>query len=163
VETIKKSLYVETTIPSYATAKMSRDIVKAARQATTILFWETERQKYDLYISQDVVDECKLGDPQAAQRRLDFIHGIEPIVESEEIDSLAVFYKTLLNIPERAKTDCIHLAYCVKAKIDYLLSWNCAHLGDDSYRKILFYNNEHDLWTPRLVTPEYMINSLEVL
>jgi hypothetical protein len=46
-----KSIYVETTIPSFATARPSRDTIIAGRQASTLMFWESERYKYDLYIS----------------------------------------------------------------------------------------------------------------
>jgi hypothetical protein len=46
----KKSIYLETTIPSYATAKPSTDIIVAARQLLTNLFWEKERHKYNLLI-----------------------------------------------------------------------------------------------------------------
>jgi hypothetical protein len=41
----KKTVYVETTIPSYATAKQSKDILSANRQAITKLFWEYEKDK----------------------------------------------------------------------------------------------------------------------
>jgi hypothetical protein len=57
----KKTVYVETTIPNYATAKPSMDILSANRQTITKLFWEYERDKYKLYISQFVLDECKQG------------------------------------------------------------------------------------------------------
>ena len=43
-----KSVYIETTVPSLAAGRLSRDMIVAGRQATTILFWETERQKYDM-------------------------------------------------------------------------------------------------------------------
>jgi len=123
MHTSKKTVYVETTIPSYATAKPSVDILSANRQAITKLFWEYERNKYKLYISQFVFDECKQGNPEASKRRLDFIK--DAVLANE--------YFKFLNIPERAKTDCFHLAVCVEAKIDYLLSWNCSHLGVESY------------------------------
>jgi hypothetical protein len=34
----KKSVYIESTIPSYATARESKDVIKAARQSMTKLF-----------------------------------------------------------------------------------------------------------------------------
>jgi hypothetical protein len=49
------------------------------------------------------------------------------------------------------------LAVCVVEKIDYLLSWNCTHLGVVSYAKIYNYNESHGLWTPALVTPEVLM------
>jgi len=45
MHTSKKTVYVETTIPSYATAKPSMDILSANRQAITKLFWEYEKDK----------------------------------------------------------------------------------------------------------------------
>jgi hypothetical protein len=62
----KKDVYIETTIPSYATSRASGNIILAHRQAITKLFWENERQKYNLFISQYVIGECARGDPQAA-------------------------------------------------------------------------------------------------
>jgi len=152
-----KSVYIETTIPSLATSKPSRDTIIAGRQALTIHFWETERHKYDLYISQYVIDECTLGDTEAARRRLDFLGNIPVIQKSERVSELAGQYQRLLNIPDRAKIDCFHLSVCVVAKIDYLLSWNCTHLGIHTYVKIQKYNDVQGLFTPLLLTPESLM------
>jgi hypothetical protein len=154
----RKSIYLETTIPSYATAKPSANVVVAARQAITKFFWEQERHKYSLVISQDVIGECSRGDPEAARRRLDFMRGIEQLSRPDGIDLLAQEYQKILAIPDDAKTDCVHLAYCVLEKIDFLLSWNCRHLGLVSYEKVKEYNTPRGLWTPRLVSPEYFTN-----
>jgi hypothetical protein len=153
----RKSVYIETTIPSYATAKASRDIITAHRQAITRIFWENERQKYDLYISQYVIQECSKGDREAAGRRLSLITGITLLPETEKTVNLAHEYFELLDITERAMTDCFHLAVCVDSGIDYLLSWNCTHLGQVSYGKIYAYNQRHGLKTPDLLTPEVLM------
>jgi predicted nucleic acid-binding protein len=158
----RKSVYIETTIPSYATARKSRDVIKAGRQAITKLFWENSRQNYDLYISQYVIDECSDGDANAAKRRLEFIAGLSFINKTEKIEELAHIYQKLLDIPEDAKTDSFHLAVCVDAKIDYLLTWNYTHLGIASYKKLLEYNSNNGLFTPFLVTPE-LLNTKEEL
>jgi predicted nucleic acid-binding protein len=158
----RKSVYIETTIPSYATAKPSRDVIKAGRQAMTKLFWENARQNYDLYISQYVIDECAKGDSDAAQRRLNFIEGLYFINKSDKIDKLASVYHSLLKIPEKSKVDSFHLAVCVDANINYLLTWNYTHLGIKSYEKLLEYNNHNGLSTPFLITPE-MLNTMEDL
>jgi hypothetical protein len=157
----KKTLYIESTIPSLATAWASRDIITAGHQASTRIFWEKERQKYDLFISQYVIDECSLGDPGAAKRRLDFLKGIPSLGQSEKVDELAAIYQTLLQIPDRAKTDCFHLAVCVIWKINFLLTWNCTHLGANSSLKIQEYNGKHRLWTPLLITPDLIMETKE--
>jgi len=151
----QESIYLETTIPSYATAKPCSDIIVAARQLLTNLFWEKESHKYKLLVSQFVIDECSKGDKDAAKRRLQFISNIEQLDIPDGVDILAGTYQKILNIPSKAKYDCLHLAYCVLGKIDYLLSWNCTHLGNTAQNKIRSYNDLHSLWTPNLVTPEY--------
>jgi hypothetical protein len=150
----KKSVYIESTIPSYATARESSNALNLLRKAQTRDFWDNYRQRYTLYVSQDVVDECARGDPEAAQRRLDLIEGIELLPDREGLDELAVVYQKLLGIPKRAAADCTHLAYCVLYRVDYLLSWNCRHLGIYSDQRMVTYNNERGLWVPALVTPE---------
>jgi len=65
-----KLVYIETTIASYLVARPSRDLLQAARQQITHDWWYKERQKYDLCISQIVLDEAAMGDADAAQRRL---------------------------------------------------------------------------------------------
>jgi len=152
-----KSVYIETTIPSFAVGRPSRVTIIAGRQAATMLFWENERHRYDLYVSQYVIEECSNGDADAAGRRLEFIRDIPVIPKSEEITALAGVYQKLLGIPDRAKIDCFHLAVCVAAEIDYLLSWNCAHLGIQTFVRIREHNEKHGLFTPLLLTPEALI------
>jgi hypothetical protein len=61
---------------------------------------------------------------------------------------------------DRAKTDCTHLAACVIRHIDYLLTWNCTHLGPMSQKKVQHYNEQHGLWAPTLCTPEALMPNL---
>jgi hypothetical protein len=155
-----QSVYIESTIPSYATARPSSDVVTAGRQYLTRFFWEEKRHEYKLYISQDVVDEISDGDPEAARRRLDFIAGIEKLDEPEGLDEMALCYQRLLKVPDRAKPDCSHLAFCVLWRVHYLLTWNCTHLGAASQTKVRDYNDKHGLWTPTLITPAGLITPM---
>jgi hypothetical protein len=154
-----KSIYIETTIPSLVTARPSRDLISAAHQAITRIFWENERQKYDLYISPYVIDECAKGDPDAAGRRLNLLEGIKMLPIPPSVFELAPIYKQLLDIPETAKIDAFHLAVSVIAEMDYLLSWNFSHMGVVSYGKLLKYNEREGLKTPFLITPEIFMNN----
>jgi len=155
----KKSVYVETTIPSLITARTSRDLITAYRQDISKLFWEHERSKYDLFISQYVFAECSDGDPEAAKRRLELIKDISYIPITEEIEELAEEYFSYLGIPFKAKTDCFHLAVSVVGKIDYLMSWNMTHLGGHSYNKVAEYNYKKNLWLPKMYTPDVIMDS----
>jgi hypothetical protein len=63
------------------------------------------------------------------------LDGITELFETAEVIRLADVYFDLLKIPPKAKMDCSHLAVCVVNRIDYLLTWNFAHLGTASYMK----------------------------
>jgi predicted nucleic acid-binding protein len=157
----KPSLYIETTIPSYATAWDSLDLLKLHRQVVTRAFWRDERHRFSLCTSMAVLNECADGDPDAAQRRKEFLGAIlvHPVIDAEI--ALAAEYQRLLGIPDRAKLDCVHLAVCVTNKIDYLMTWNCGHLGTVAQTAIMEYNGKCGLWVPKLVTPENINETIQ--
>ena len=68
---MRQSVYIETTIPSYLAAHPSSNLIVAGKQAVTREFFESERDRYDLYISEFVLRECEKGDPEAASRRME--------------------------------------------------------------------------------------------
>ena len=68
-QAMKPKVYVETTILSYLAARPSRQPVTAGRQVITRQWWETERKKYNLVVSEVVEAECGRGDAEWASRR----------------------------------------------------------------------------------------------
>jgi predicted nucleic acid-binding protein len=154
----RKSVYIETTIPSILTARPGRDIRNLYRQQLTREFWEYERQKYDLYISQYVWEECEKGDEEAAKRRLELIKDIPFLPTNKDTEDLAEEYFKYLNVPKKAKTDCFHLAICVVEKINYLVSWNMTHLGRPAANRVAIFNGTRNLWLPDFVTPDLLMD-----
>jgi len=71
-----KSVYVETSIFSYLTARPSTNLVSAARQRLTCDWWEKCRSRFDLFVSPLVESEASRGDPDAAKRRIAAMDGI---------------------------------------------------------------------------------------
>jgi len=157
----KKSVYIETTIPSLVTARPSNNIIELSRQYVAKSFWENERHKYDLYISRYVWEECEEGDKDAAKRRLYLIKDIRHLQANSEVEELAEEYFKYLDIPQKAKTDCFHLAICVVNKIDFLISWNMSHLGGATYLKTATFNIKRNLWLPQLLTPDVFMKVME--
>jgi hypothetical protein len=156
-----KSIYIETTIPSYITAKDSRDVLKLTRQVTSRNFWEKEGQNYKLYISDFVLAECEKGNKEAAQRRLNLIAGLDRLPTTKEVLALAPIYKKLLNIPDKSTVDAFHLAVATINQIDHVLSFNFSHMGIKSYGTLLKYNDSKGLNTPLLITPDYFFGMEE--
>ena len=131
---MKPSVYIETTIPSYLTAWRNPKLVMAANQEATRSWWDTSRPKYDLFISQLVTDEASSGDPEAAKRRLAIIDDLPELDISEQAEALAAQLLASAALPEKAKTDALHIAVATVHGIDYLLTWNCKHIANAALR-----------------------------
>lgn len=84
-----KRVYIETTIPSYLAARPSRDLLQAARQQLTRDWWNKERNNYDLYISEVVLDEVIAGDADAAKGRLTVVEKIPLLRLTEDVNRVA--------------------------------------------------------------------------
>jgi hypothetical protein len=63
------TIYIETSVISYLTARLSNDLVIAAHQKLTRDWWEQRRVDFELYTSQWVTQEASRGDFQAAANR----------------------------------------------------------------------------------------------
>jgi hypothetical protein len=48
---MKPKAYLETTVVSYLTARASRDLIVAAHQKLTRVWWERRRKRFELYCS----------------------------------------------------------------------------------------------------------------
>ena len=66
---MKPSIYLETTIIGYLAMRVSGVLRIAANQETTRDWWDNHRQRFELFVSRYVVDECSDGDPVAARER----------------------------------------------------------------------------------------------
>ena len=72
----KESVYLETSLVSYLVARPNRDLIRAARQQLTTDWWEKERAKFDLFVSDAVLQEAIAGDPNEATKRMAVLAGI---------------------------------------------------------------------------------------
>ena len=124
------SVYVETSVISYYTARSSRDIVTAARQTLTQEWWQDGRNRFDLYVSVLVVEEAKSGGTEAARRRLSAISGL-PILEiNDTAEKLAKRFLEEIAIPASSPEDALHIALATVHGMDFLLTWNFRHINN---------------------------------
>lgn len=121
-------LYVETTIPSYLTARRSRNLRLAADQQTTEEWWEAMRHEYELFVSEAVLEEVGAGEANLAARRLALLAGLPRLSATHMADALAGRLLTSGIIPETAAADAVHLALAAAHGMDFLLTWNCKHI-----------------------------------
>jgi hypothetical protein len=156
------TLYLESTIPSYLTARPSRDLIVAAHQQITHEWWQQARRNFDIYVSEAVLDEISAGDPDAASRRLALTEGLPILALTEEVGSLAIEYQHGLGLPRSARLDVVHLACAVVYELDYLLTWNCAHLANGVViHRLQKVNTVLGRATPVIITPEELLETPE--
>ncbi|MBI4568992.1 MAG: type II toxin-antitoxin system VapC family toxin [Planctomycetes bacterium] len=128
-------VYLETTVISYLTSRRSRDVVAAGRQELTREWWEKERHRFRLLISDLVLDEAGAGDRAAAERRLNILAGIDVLPVSQTAEAVAAEMIRRGLVPASAPNDALHIGICVVNTVEYLLTWNCAHIANAEIRR----------------------------
>ena len=131
---MKRTLYLETTIVSYLTAWRSPQLVMAGQQEATRDWWDRQKDKYDVFISEPVLQEASAGDHAAAQRRLEVLKDIPELDITDEARDLAKELVANVPLPAPAQMDALHIAVATVHGIDYLLTWNCRHIANAAFR-----------------------------
>ena len=133
----KKTVYIETSIISYLTARASRDLLAAAWQKATVDWWDTQRDRFELYASDPVIEEAGKGNSKAAARRLNVLAGIPLLAITDDVIALS---KALIQngaLPRKAMGDSLHIALSAVHGINYLLTWNYRHIDNAETKPII--------------------------
>lgn len=148
-------VYIETSLVSYLVARQSRDLIVAARQQLTLDWWEKERTKYDLLISEIVLDEARLGDADEIVKRLNALDGLPLLDVTLNATNLANQLIAKGILPQKAARDALHISIATVHRIDYLLTWNCRHIANAHVRKMVGRNFRAAGYEPPVIcTPE---------
>jgi len=155
---VKPTLYLETTIPSYLTSRPSRDLIITGHQQLTREWWDGQRGKFEIFVSQFVVDEIKAGDPLAALERLNSIRGFALLDITNEVNLLAGRILGSGMIPPRTATDAAHIAIAAVHGMEFLMTWNCTHLANAFIaRTVSKICRQHGFECPVICTPEELM------
>lgn len=127
---MKETVYVETSVISYLTARPSNDLRAMANQSTTTEWWETRRSSYSVFASDPVISEASKGHPEASQRRMAAIADLPLLQISEDVRALAQALIESHALPEKAEADAYHVAIAAVNGVAYLLTWNCTHIAN---------------------------------
>ena len=155
---MRAKLYLETTIPSYLVGRPSRDLLVAAHQEITRVWWESRRSAFELYVSELVVQEVQAGDALLASQRLEIIRDVPKLAVSSEILELAEDLITAGPIPRKAAGDAADIAIATVYGCEYLLTWNCRHIANaELHRAIRRVVEDYGYEVPSLCTPEELM------
>lgn len=148
-------VYLETTILSYLTARLSSDLIVAAHQRATHDWWLRHRERFQVVASAVVLQEASAGDPALAKRRLALLDGVPLLEVSETALDLANDLVKVGLVSAKVFNDALHVATAAVGRADYLLTWNLRHLaGAEPRRRIERELRARGFDPPMLCTPE---------
>lgn len=155
---MKPKIYIETSIPSYLTARPSNDIRVMSNQNYTLEWWEQRKEYFNLYISEFVVVEASKGHKDAATRRIKSIAGIPELKVTESVKILATALIREGPIPKNAEIDAYHIAVATVHGMEYILTWNCTHIANAIIRpKIETICRQYGYEPPIICTPQELM------
>lgn len=156
-----KRIYFETSFFGYLTSRPSRDLLKAARQQVSLDLWDLRRHAFTPLISGLVLQEATRGDPQAAELRLMACSQADILEITPAAQQLGQRLIDVGAVPATEPEDALHLALATLAKVDYIVTWNFAHMVGPSAKAKLSRHIEHLGYTPPyLATPEELLEEL---
>lgn len=158
---MKKTVYIETTIPSfYVETRMAPDM--AARRAWTREWWREHRARYELVTSMAVIEELEAGHHPRKRQALEFIREVPLVPVVSDIAGIAEEYVKCHLMPANPHGDALHLALASYYHGHFLLTWNCQHLANaNKFEHIRHVNAELGLFSPILTTPFELLGQEE--
>ncbi len=131
------SAYIETTIPSYYTSRPARDVVQLARQTHTRLWWDGGCSGFELFTSQETIDEASRGDTIVAAKRLELLSEVPVLEINSRVESLARRLIAAELVPANVASDAIHVAVASVHGIGFLVTWNFKHIANPHIQEAL--------------------------
>lgn len=155
---MKPTVYIETSVVSYYTARSSRDLVVAARQELTRECWPRIEADFERHISVLVLQEAEDGDPEAAGKRLQAVSGIPVLRIDDATEELARYLVVNGPIPKGHPNDALHISLAARNGMHYLLTWNFAHIHNAQMEnEIRTIVEEHGYQCPVICSPDELI------
>jgi len=155
---MKATLYIETTIPSYLVSRPSRDLIVAAHQEITREWWLKRKTDFSIVASQFVIDEIGAGDVSLAQERLRLLSDIPLLEVTGDVADLASVFVEQRLVPRKSATDAAHIAVATVHHVNFLMTWNCAHLANATIvTKIREACRSEGYECPVICTPEELM------
>ena len=153
----RPKIYLESSVISYLTAKSSEKLGNQFRQEQTRLLWGF-RERFELFVSETVVNEIQRGDQKAADLRSEIIEGIPVLPLFDQVELLARVFISANAVPPNAALDAYHIAFAAIHQMDYLVTWNQKHIANSAkLRQIGNLISDFQLKPPVIVTPEQFL------
>ncbi len=158
---MKRSVYIETTIPSFYYDVRSEPAMVARRECTR-RWWTEERPAYDLLTSPFVVGELQRGEYPGKNDAIRMVGDIPLLEVIPEIEDIANVYVARRLMPGGDMGDAYHLAIASFYGLNFLLTWNCRHLANATkVQHLRVVNMELGLAVPIVTTPDLLFAEIQ--
>ncbi len=134
---MKASVYIESSVISYLTARPSNDLVKSARQAITEEWWQKEKTRFTIFVSTLVEEEISRGNSEAAQRRLEVSKKIPNLSISSDAKEIAEVLISTGAVPSNSEEDALRIGIATAHGMHFLLTWNFKHINNAETKSVI--------------------------
>jgi hypothetical protein len=124
------TVYIETSVASYVVARPSQNLMRAARQLSSIRWWETYRGSFEVFTSAFTLDEAQKGDPDAAAKRIALLEPVQLLQVDASVLGLMAAIEESKILPDECEVDVGHISIASRYEIEVLLTWNCRHIAN---------------------------------
>jgi len=151
---MKPTVYLDTSIIS-AYWDRGKAVSIAARREKTRDWWDHERRHFELWTSAGAENELRTGKFPHQGECLRMVKRVRYLLIDAKVDELVDELLALRIVPETKPGDAIHMAVAAAHEVDYLLTWNYAHLANpiaqDRLKGVCL---KRRIRVPLLVSPE---------
>lgn len=134
------------------------NVIQASRQASTRAWWDGGCSSFDLFTSQEVLQEAKLGDADMARQRLELLSPLPKLELTDQVGALAQSLIEAGLVPEKAASDAVHIAVASVHQMNYIVTWNFKHIANPYTRnRLRAVVAEAGFHLPVMSSPEELI------
>jgi hypothetical protein len=132
--------------------------IQASRQANTRAWWDGGCSGFDLFTSQEVLQEAKLGDVDLARQRMELLSPLPKLEMTEQVGLLARSLILDGLVPEKAASDAVPIAVASVHQMSYIVTWNFKHIANPYTRdRLSAVVTEAGFRLPVTCSPEELI------
>jgi hypothetical protein len=149
-------VYIETSFVS-ACVTTRTSLRSAYERETSLLWWSKERERHEVFVSDEVLNELSRPAYPRREEALRFIREVPVLTTNDDMVAFAQVLVSRMVMPTRVAGDALHVATAVVAGMDFVLTWNVKHLANPN--KVLHLNAiciEHGYICPRILRPDDM-------
>jgi hypothetical protein len=151
----KPTIYLDTTIVSAIVGRLNPLPENARRQKFTRDWWRLVLPLFTPVISTYVFEEASDGDDRLAIERRKHLAPFRLLIGNDDVVALGEQYLLATKLPEKVRLDAYHMACAAIFRIEYLATWNCTHINNAVFRRIIDgINRAQGIITPIICTPE---------